>query len=183
MSEKWVKDVLAFWFEELTSEDWFVQNDDVDRAINERFGDLYQQLKSDPPDLAGADAETVLAAIIVLDQFPRNMFRGSAGAFGTDNIAVALSRGAADAGLAASLNGDQACFMYMPFMHSETLADQERGIMLFRDLGRENNLNYAIEHRDVIAKFGRFPHRNKALGRESTAEELEYLETASGYGQ
>ncbi len=183
MSENWVKEVLAFWFEELTPENWFMQNDDVDRAINERFGDLYHQLKSDPPDLASADAETVLAAIIVLDQFPRNMFRGSAGAFGSDNIAVALSRGAADAGLEVGLNGDQACFMYMPFMHSETLADQERGVMLFRALGRENNLNYAIEHRDVIAKFGRFPHRNKALGRESTAEELEYLETASGYGQ
>ncbi len=183
MSDKWAAEVLSFWFEELTQEDWFMQNDGVDKAIAERFGDLYRQLKSSPPSVADANAETAVAAVIVLDQFSRNMFRGSAEAFGADNIAVALSSQAIEAGLDTKLGEDQRCFLYMPFMHSETLADQERGIMLFRALGRENNLKYAIEHRDVVAKFGRFPHRNRALGRESTPEELDYLKTASGYGQ
>lgn len=184
MAERdWVNEVLSFWFEELTVEDWFKQNDRVDTAIRERFGDLYTQLKSSPPDQKDMNPDTALATIIVLDQFPRNMFRGEAAAFGSDNIAAALTRSAVDAGLDSGLVQDKKSFMYMPLMHSESLADQERGIMLFKALGNENNLKYAIEHRDVIAKFGRFPHRNRALGRESTADELDYLKTASGYGQ
>ncbi len=184
MTEKdWTQSVLTFWFEELTPKDWFHQNDDVDTSITSRFGDLYNRLRIDPPDNPALNAETVLAAIIVLDQFPRNMFRGRSDAFGSDNLAAALTRAAVDAGLDAKLEQARKPFMYMPLMHSESLADQEQSVMLFRNLGNENNLAYAIEHRDVIASFGRFPHRNKALGRKSTPEELEYLKSASGYGQ
>lgn len=179
----WVVDVLSFWFEELSPEDWYNQNGDVDNTIRNRFGALYAELKSNAPRQTDLDAKTALAAIIVLDQFPRNMFRGQPDAFGSDNIAVALTRSAVDASLDSGLEQDRKQFMYMPLMHSESLADQERAVMLFQALGNGENLKYAIEHRDVVAKFGRFPHRNRALGRESTAEELEYLKTASGYGQ
>lgn len=181
--ENWVKNVLSFWFEELSPEDWYKQNDKIDNMIRDRFGALYADLKSDPPQQADLDANTALAAIIVLDQFSRNMFRGQAAAFGSDNISAALTRVAVDANLDSGFEQSRKQFMYMPLMHSESLADQERAVMLFQALGNENNLKYAVEHRDVVAKFGRFPHRNRALGRESTPDELEYLKTASGYGQ
>ncbi len=181
--KSWTERVLSFWFEELTPKDWYSENDKVDTAIRERFGDLYATLKRSPPKIPGSDAQTVLAAIIVLDQFSRNMFRGKPEAFGSDDLAAALARGAIDAGLDNGLEPVRKSFMYMPLMHSESLADQERAVMVFRALGNENNLKYAIEHRDVVAKFGRFPHRNRALGRESTPKELEYLKTASTYGQ
>lgn len=183
IAENWVENVLSFWFDELEPKDWFTQNDKVDTAIDTRFGGLYGDLKSAPPEVAGSDGRTILAAIIVLDQFPRNMFRGSAEAFGTDNLAAALSRSAVDAELDTELEDRQKSFLYMPLMHSESLADQERAVMLFKALGNEDGLKYAIEHRDVVAKFGRFPHRNRALGRENTPEEREYLKSATGYGQ
>lgn len=180
MNGEWTEDVLSFWFGELNESDWFEQNDDVDATIHNRFGDLYNQLKSSPPDVTQIDANTALAAIIVLDQFPRNMFRGKAEAFGSDHIAAALTNAALDAKLE---NQQQKSFMYMPLMHSESMEDQNRSVEVFEALGNENNLKYCIEHRDIIARFGRYPHRNRALGRENTPEETEYLKTASGYGQ
>ncbi len=179
----WSEQVISFWFDELSPDDWFKQNDAVDEAIRERFGELYARLKTDPPDLNQSDPDTALAAIIVLDQFPRNMFRGQAAAFGSDRIAALLARSAVDAGFNTGLEQNRISFMYMPLMHSESLADQELAVELFEALGNENNLKYCIEHRDVIAKYGRFPHRNRALGRDNTPEEDEYLKTASGYGQ
>ena len=179
----WPEQVISFWFDELSPEDWFKQSDAVDDAIRERFGELYSQLKDSPPDLNNSDPDTALAAIIVLDQFPRNMFRGQAAAFGSDQIAASLARAAIDAGFDAKLEQNKIPFVYMPLMHSESLADQELSVEVFEAYGNENNLKYCIEHRDVVAKFGRFPHRNRALGRESTPQELEYLKTASGYGQ
>lgn len=162
MGERWVDDVLSFWFEELTTEDWFKRSTEVDETIRSRFGDLYERLKSNPPEIT--DADTALAAIIVLDQFPRNMFRGEA-SFDSD------------------IGQHRRAFMYMPLMHSESLSDQEKAVELFTALGNENSLKFCIEHRDVIARYGRFPHRNRALERKNTPDELEYLKTASGYGQ
>ena len=182
-TKDWTDHVLAFWFGELTPEDWFNQSDALDATIRERFGELYQTLATGIPDEAASDPRVALATIIVLDQFPRNMFRGRAAAFASDNVAAGLARTSVDAGLDDALADDEKQFLYMPLMHSESRADQERCVMLFKALGREDNLKYAIEHRDVIARFGRFPHRNRALGRTSTAEEEAFLETASGYGQ
>src|SRR5690606_32972540 len=117
------------------------------------------------------DARTALAAIILFDQFPRNIYRGSPAAFGTDDMALGLARRALDREFDRELTETEKPFMYMPFMHSEVMADQERCVDLFRSLGNENSLKFAIEHRDMIAQYGRFPHRNKSLGRESTAAE------------
>lgn len=179
----WVDTVLSFWFEELSQKDWFITNDDIDAAITKRFGDLHRQLAVDPPIEASRDAETALAAVIVLDQFPRNMFRGSAQAFASDPAARKIAAGAIDNLLDKKLSGSQLQFLYMPFMHSEELADQNRCVKLFEAVDDQDTLKYAIEHRDIVGQFGRFPHRNRLLGRDTTAEEAEFLSDHSGFGQ
>lgn len=183
MAEKWVDDVLDFWFGELTAEDWFSGEAEVDEKIRSRFGELYERIRSSF-DIAGvSDARTALAAIILFDQMPRNMFRKSAAAFGSDDIAIAIARLADERGYDDQVEAERKSFLYMPFMHSEVSADQERCVDLFRALGNEEGLKYAIEHRDIVAEFGRFPHRNRVLGRESTAAEIEFLKDHGGYGQ
>jgi uncharacterized protein (DUF924 family) len=183
MSENWVDDVLEFWFKELTYEDWFGGDVKLDDTIRERFLPLYEEQKRSFRIDATNDARTALAAIILFDQFPRNIYRRSPAAFGTDDLALGLARRALDKGFDAALDAREKPFLYMPFMHSEVMADQERCVDLFRGLGNEDSLKYAVEHRDMIAQFGRFPHRNHALGRENTAAETTLLETHSGYGQ
>lgn len=179
----WVDEVLDFWFGELTYEDWFSSDETLDRKIRDRFLDLYRQRKADLDIRAVDDARTALAAIILFDQFPRNMFRRTAAAFGTDDLAMGIARRAVDKGLDRELSPSEKPFLYMPFMHSEVLADQERCVDLFSTLGAEDSLKYAIDHRDIIARFGRFPHRNKVLERQSTAAEIEFLQGHAGYGQ
>ena len=179
----WQDKVLDFWFSELKPEDWYATKPEVDGVIRARFAGLHAALSDDVPDQARRDANTALAAIIVLDQFPRNMFRGLGKAFATDGLAAELARNAVDAGLDRDMTQAQKQFLYMPLMHSENLADQDRCVELFAAAGLENGLKYAREHRDIIARFGRFPYRNKAIGRDSTAEELVYLKDANTFGQ
>jgi uncharacterized protein (DUF924 family) len=183
MEDKWAESVTAFWFGTLSPQQWFRSDEALDRTIRDRFHGLYQSLKSSVPAVARTDPNSALAAIIVLDQFPRNMFRGRPEAFETDPIACSLARNAIDKGLDGGLSVDERRFVFMPLMHSEVLADQERCVLLFKSLGDENSLRYAVEHRDIIARFGRFPHRNRVLGRESTDAEIAYLEDANTYGQ
>jgi uncharacterized protein (DUF924 family) len=183
MADKWVDEVLDFWFKELTREDWFGGGAELDDKIRDRFADLYERLKVDFAVADARDARTALAAIIVFDQFSRNMFRGDAAAFGTDNLALGISRRAIEQKFDGELDQNERAFLYMPFMHSEVNADQERCVDLFRSLENENSLKFAIEHRDIVAKYGRFPHRNKVLGRESTQAELDFLKEHAGYGQ
>lgn len=181
--EKWVDEVLDFWFKELTYEDWFGGAPEVDEKIRSRFIDLYERLKADFQVRTIEDARTALAAIILFDQFPRNMFRRTAAAFGTDDLAIGIARRAVDKGFDVGLDPQAKPFLYMPFMHSEVSADQERCVDLFRGLGEEDGLKYAIEHRNIVAEYGRFPHRNRVLGRESTQAELDFLKGHAGYGQ
>jgi uncharacterized protein (DUF924 family) len=181
--KSWVNDVLQYWFGELTFDDWFTRKDQTDRAITKRFLSLYRTLLEAVPGEAYSDPRAALAAIIVLDQFPRNMFRGKADAFGTDDLALELARNALDREFDAGLEESMRHFLYMPFMHSEVLADQERCVSLFKSLGGGEGAKYAVEHRDIIARFGRFPHRNKALGRESTPDEQAFLSGHEGFGQ
>jgi uncharacterized protein (DUF924 family) len=181
--EKWVDDVLDFWFGELTYEDWFGGSQELDEKIRSRFLELYERQKAGLDAKSIGDPETALAAIILFDQFPRNMFRKTAAAFGTDDLALGIARLAVDRGYDNQVEPGAKPFIYMPFMHSEVSADQERCVDLFRELGEGDSLKYAIEHRDIVAQYGRFPHRNRVLGRESTAAEVSFLEEHSGYGQ
>ncbi|MEJ2518190.1 MAG: DUF924 domain-containing protein, partial [Methyloceanibacter sp.] len=130
----------------------------------------------DVPDAWLRNPQGRLAAILVLDQFPRNIYRGSPRAFATDEEALALSRDAIAAGADKELPPEQRAFLYMPFQHTETLADQRRSLELFEALGNPENLDFAARHYEIIERFGRFPHRNAVLGRVSTPEELAFLE-------
>lgn len=183
MAEDWKAEILDFWFGELSPEQWFDSTPELDQTMRERFGALHERIASALPVEAQEDARAALAAIIALDQFPRNMFRGTAQAFASDNQAVALARNAVARGLDADLAPEERQFLYMPLMHSEVVADQEHCVSLFADLENSEGLRYAEEHRDIVARFGRFPHRNKPLDRESTPEERDFLKGHAGYGQ
>ena len=166
--------VLAFW-REAGRDRWYEKDEAFDNSIRERFLDTYEAAVHG--ELAGweAAAEGALALVIVLDQFPRNMFRGTARVFAADERArrtanLALKRGY-DLDVPAELRG----FLFLPFMHSEDLVDQNRCVELYRAAGDED-LKYAIEHRDIIRRFGRFPHRNVLLGRSTTPQERDFLE-------
>ena len=173
----WADDVLHFWFEELSQKDWFSGSTRVDEICRARFGDIYAALKAEPPAPESLDARTLLAAVIVFDQFPRNIFRKTPDAYATDASALALARHAVESGKDRSLPERQRHFVYMPFMHSEDLMAQAEAVRLFTALGESDGAKYARHHHDVVERFGRFPHRNSILGRPSTAEELEFLKT------
>ena len=176
------EEVCAFWFEQLEPEAWFKKDDAVDREIAERFGATHLKLAATVPPEWRASADAVLALIIVLDQFPRNIYRGTPLAFATDGLALREARLAVDQGLDQQVDERRRPFIYLPFEHSERMEDQDRSVALFTALGNEQTLDYAHRHCEVIAQFGRFPHRNAILGRDSTPEELTYLaEPGAGF--
>ncbi|MCE9520925.1 MAG: DUF924 domain-containing protein [Alphaproteobacteria bacterium] len=168
-------DVLAFWFEELKPEQWFKPDVALDTIVARRFGAVHATLERAVPESWRINGHAVLAAVIVLDQFPRNMFRGTARAFATDGAALALSTEAIRLQFDHALSAIERQFLYMPFQHAEDLDVQRRSVDLFAALGNANVADYAERHQAVIARFGRFPHRNAILGRTSTAEEVEFL--------
>ena len=168
----WTDEVLRFWFD-LTPEQWWTADPELDNGIRERFHDLWCEQRSLPASSFLGDARTALAAVILFDQFPRNMFRGAADQFATDPLALAIAKGAVDAEFDDQLDEQRRAFLYMPFMHSEELDDQQRSMLLFSSLGNPENLHFARKHHDVIERFGRFPHRNSALGRAPRPEEAE----------
>jgi uncharacterized protein (DUF924 family) len=172
---QWVGDVLRFWFDELGRKGWFVRDAAVDAQIRDRFLPLIEQLALSPVDEALVSADRALAMVLALDQFPRNIFRGTARAFATDALALAVAKAAIARGLDEQVPAERRVFLYLPFEHSEVLADQQRCIELTATLGDEEYARYAQLHHDVIARFGRFPHRNVILGRTPTLEELAFL--------
>ena len=180
MQSDWAAQVLHYWFEELRPEAWFRKDERVDAAIGERFGVLCEQLAQISPEQLTTPLE-YLAAVIVLDQFPRNMFRGTPRAFATDAQALSIAQHAIATGLDRRLTQQQRLFLYMPFQHSEDRAVQAHSIELFTQLGLADNLDYAQRHKHIIDRFGRFPHRNAVLGRESTTEELQFIATHRGF--
>lgn len=177
----WQADILHFWFEELGSDNWFDSSVDIDEQITERFQELWEEQKAKVASDFLATPETALAAIILFDQFPRNMFRDTAEAFATDHLALQIARAAIDREMDHKLTDEQRMFVYMPFMHSEDLDDQTRSLGLFTALGIENNIKFAKAHRDIIVKYGRFPHRNAVLGRETRPEEQAAIEQGSDW--
>lgn len=167
----WAGDILDFWFEELTPEDWYTGKAETDEAIRNRFLPLYREFLAAPPEEARTDPDAALACVILFDQFPRNMFRGHADQFATDHLALAIARAAIERGYDDGMASERRGFLYMPFQHSEELQDQIQSLLLFTALGDPEMLHYARLHHDVIQRFGRFPHRNEVLGRKPTAME------------
>jgi uncharacterized protein (DUF924 family)/TolB-like protein/Flp pilus assembly protein TadD len=171
----WVEDVLHFWFEQVGPKQWFAKDEAFDNALRERFGALHARVVSGEEPAITATPRSALAAIVVLDQFSRNLHRGDPRAFAGDIRARGLARDALDRRFDVGLPADQRMFLYMPFQHSEDLGDQQRSVALFEALGNAEWTHFAHAHRNLIARFGRFPHRNAVLGRASTPEELDAL--------
>ena len=172
--------VLAFW-RDAGAPKWFNGGADFDDECRTRFLDAH--FRAARRELAhwADDAESALALVLLLDQIPRNVFRGSAHAFATDGLALAFARRAIDAGLDREIPAPMRLFLYMPFEHAEDIADQDRAVALIAAMGDAGYTDYARRHRDVIARFGRFPHRNAALGRASTPQEVAWLEAGGGF--
>lgn len=174
MTPDQVRDVLDFWFSQ-DPERWWKVDQAFDDEIRDRFLALWEGQRENLPDHFLGDPETALAGIILFDQFPRNMFRGHADQFATDPLALAIARAAIDLGYDDGMTSARRGFLYLPFEHSEVMADQRQSLLLFTALGDADLLGYARKHYEVIERFGRFPHRNPILGRKPNA-----LEAAAG---
>ncbi len=168
------QEVLDFWFRGTQArKEWFRKDPAFDAEIARRFAGLHQTAAAGALGDWRDSARACLALILLLDQFPRNMFRGTARAFSTDALALDAAKHAVQAGYDRSLNDVERTFVYLPFEHSEDLADQERALKLFAG---HPNYEWARRHWEIIRRFGRFPHRNAVLGRQSTPAEIEFLE-------
>lgn len=168
-------EVLAFWFDELEPRQWWIKDDGFDTMIGERFGDVHRSAAMGELASWREAPEGRLAEIIVLDQFSRNIYRGRPGAFAWDGMALVLAQEAVRIGADEVIEPDRRVFLYMPFMHSESGKVHEVAVELFTRLGIESNLDYEIRHKAIIDRFGRYPHRNRILGRTSSPEEEEFL--------
>lgn len=167
--------VTAFWFEEIDRKKWWKKDQAFDRLIRERFGDIHRAATRCELSKWRREPLGRLAEIIVLDQFSRNIFRGLPQAFAQDTLALALAQEALTRKADKEVDSDQRFFFYMPFMHSESATIHEQAVNLFAEKGMESSLDYELRHKAIIDKYGRYPHRNEILGRESTLEELEFL--------
>jgi len=168
-------EVVSFW-REAGPDRWFNKDPEFDETIRQRFLDTYEAAAAGKFSDWEQSAEGALALLILLDQFPRNMFRGDARAFATDPLARAVAAGGIIRGFDARVPPEMRNLFYLPFEHSEDLADQERGIAFYNAVGDADGLKWAELHADIIRRFGRFPHRNAVLGRTTTAEEQAFLD-------
>ena len=175
------EDVISFW-RDAGYEFWFKPDADFDREIRERFLVTHEAAAMGKLSDWEQAPESALALLLLLDQFPRNMFRKTPRAFATDAVAREVARRALDRGFDKLVDAQMCSFFYLPFMHSEELADQERCLALYRALNNEDGIKYAEIHLDAIRRFGRFPHRNEILGRASTADEIAYLDSGGFRG-
>jgi uncharacterized protein (DUF924 family) len=168
-------EILQFWFEQIDRALWFKKDSDFDQLLRERFGVLHAQASLGELSAWRDSARGRLAEIIVLDQFSRNLFRDHAKAFVQDGMALVLAQEAVRLGMDTTLTAQERVFLYMPYMHSESKLVHEMAVELFTRNGIQNNLDYELKHKAIIDRFGRYPHRNSVLSRESTPEELAFL--------
>ncbi len=173
--------ILRFWFEEINQSQWWAKDQKLDELIIKRFSDIHSKATRCELFEWRENPQGRLAEIIVLDQFSRNMFRGSPRSFACDSLALALSQEAVAAGADEALNPTERSFLYLPFMHSESLKIHALAETLYQKLGIQSNLDFEVKHKQIIEKFGRYPHRNDILGRTSTEDEIVFL-TQPGSG-
>jgi len=169
------QDVLAFWFEEISPKSWWVSEPDFDEMVLDRFGQLLQAASAGECLAWRQTSAGRLAEIIVLDQFSRNIHRGTSRAFAQDPMALALAQEAVAQGVLATLSPVECSFLLMPYMHSESRVVHQQAEALFREHAPADNYSFELRHKTIVDQFGRYPHRNEPLGRESTPEELEFL--------
>ena len=170
------EDILRFWFEEIKPEQWFRKDGDFDALITKRFSAIHAQaIRCELYSWRGQPRGR-LAEIIVLDQFSRNMFRNTPQAFSADSMALALAQEAVAAEADHQLDSEEKRFLYMPYMHSESARIHEAAVELFSQEGLENSLEWELKHQVIIEQFGRYPQRNAILGRDSTPQEVAFLQ-------
>jgi len=174
-SDDWIADILHFWFDEISRDAWFQKDELFDQRLRGRFLARHEHVAALPTMDCVRDAERAIAAVIALDQFPRNMFRGTPRAFATDAKALAIADRAIANGFEGRLSKDQRTFLYLPYQHAEDPAVQVLAVQLMASLQDAELDHYAVAHKDIIDRFGRFPHRNAILGRISTPEEIVFL--------
>lgn len=174
-------DILNFWYTPPMSKHWFSATAEIDKSIRTQFMGIWEQAAQGELDDWQDSAEGCLALCIILDQFPLNMFRGEARSFSTEQQAIAICKHAVRMRLDQQLAPDRLMFLYMALMHSEHMADQDESVRLFSAAGLERNIRFAQHHREIVERFGRFPHRNEILGRESSAAELAYLKSKEAF--
>ena len=175
------REIIDFWFSDRVRKLWFNSTPEFDQELRERFLATWEQASRGELDDWKQSAEGCLALVIALDQLPLNMFRGEPRSFATEAQSREVARHAIDQGFDRMLEVEQRAFLYMPFMHSENLADQQLALTLFDQEGLEGNYRFARHHLGIIEKFGRFPHRNAILGRPSSVEEIEYLNSREAF--
>jgi len=168
---RWAAEILHFWFHELTPRDWWGGSGSLDNLCKERFRPELEALSVMPPASFLGDPRTALASVLLFDQMPRNIYRATPRAFAFDPLACAIAHGALDAGFDEALPRRRAQFLAMPLMHSERIADHHRSLEVFRRINGGRNLGFARSHYRMIARFGRYPHRNDILGRTITKAE------------
>jgi len=173
--------VLEFWFGEAARKRWFRSTPVFDSKIREQFENTWQAARDGRLADWEKTAAGALALVIVLDQFPLNMYRNQALGFATEAVSREVAARAIDHDFDSLMTAEQKAFLYLPFMHSEDLRDQDRSVALFTAAGLEDNLKWARHHREIIARFGRFPHRNAILDRTSTADELAWLDSPQAF--
>lgn len=169
------EDILNFWFSELTPQQWWVKDETLDQDITRRFGELHAQASRCELFDWRMAARGRLAEIIILDQFSRNIYRDKPQSFANDALALALAQEALAVDADKALSPVERSFLYLPFMHSESVEIHRIAVILYSAPGLESNLDYELQHKLIIDRFGRYPHRNKILGRESTPDEIEFL--------
>ena len=169
------KEIIDFWFAELEPKQWWQKDEELDSMIQTRFGKLHDQARAGELFQWRETARGSLAEVIILDQFSRNIYREKPESFACDPMAVALTQVAISKGMESELSETHRSFLYMPFIHSESPVIHIEAAKLFEALGDPNSLEFEHKHKAIIDRFGRYPHRNKILGRQSTPEEMRFL--------
>jgi uncharacterized protein (DUF924 family) len=174
-------EILQYWYSDFMQKHWFSSTPALDTEIRERYRQLWEHAAAGGLDHWQDSPEGSLALVIVLDQFPLNMFRGKPESFRTERKAVEVTLNALKKGFEKQLSKDRLSFLFMPLMHSEKLEEQDLSVTLFRQYELTGNIKFAEHHRELVRKYGRFPHRNAILGRESTLAEVEYLASEDAF--
>ena len=173
--------IIEFWYSEKVKSKWFNSSIEFDKEIKSNYEYVWEDALRGEFSSWRDSAEGCLALAIILDQFPLNMFRGEVQSFSSEAVAVKVAKHAVENGLDKNIDRDKVSFLYMPLMHSENMDDQNLAVKLFEQAGLIENAKFAKHHRDIVKKYGRFPHRNKILDRESSKEEIEYLSSANAF--
>lgn len=175
------EEIIDYWYSPEISNHWFSSTPQLDDEIKTKYEALWQAAVNGEFDHWRETSQGCLALVIILDQFPLNMYRNQPEGFSTEAQSIEIARHAVEKGFDQALSSEQKAFLYMPFMHSEKLSDQDLSVRLFTEAGLKENQRFAEHHRALIQRFGRFPHRNRILGRESTPDEVEYLNSKAAF--